>query len=322
RHVVTIAFEGVGRINLDWISFVAGAVPTATPTQVPTTTVTTTVPTGTLTVQPTVTSSPYGPGNVIPGRVQAEDYDRGGQNVAYYDTTLANEGGAYRPSESVDIEYTTSEASHTVGWVRTGEYLIYTVQTAQTGQYSAVFRAANPDAASKSIEVYQDNVLVGTVQIGSTGSFGTYRNFVIPLSLTSGRHQVKLVFKNDRVNLNYIEFSQGVVPTTSQPTIQPTVTVTTTSVPGDKTVDFSAVPVTGVASLKVQFTDRSNPKPVRWAWDFNPTNVGSVSWKTSSKQNPYVYYQKKATYSVKLTVTWADGTTKSITKNNIITVIR
>ena len=113
RHVVTIAFEGVGRINLDWMSFVAGAVPTATPTQVPTTTVTTTVPTGTLTVQPTVTSSPYGPGNVIPGRVQAEDYDRGGQNVAYYDTTLANEGGAYRPSER-DRKSTRLNSSHEV----------------------------------------------------------------------------------------------------------------------------------------------------------------------------------------------------------------
>ena len=300
------------------MSLSSGVVPTTTATQVPTTTA---APTVTATVQPTVTTSPYGPGNVIPGRVQVENYDRGGQNVAYFDTTLANEGGAYRPSESVDIEYTTSEASHTIGWVRAGEYMIYTAQIAQTGQYTAMFRAANPDAATKSIEVYQDNVLVGTAQIGSTGGFGTYKTFSVPLSLSAGTHQVKLVFKHDRVNLNYVEFAQGVVPTTGTPTVQPTATVTTQQ-PGDKTVDFSATPVTGVSSLKVQFTDLSNPKPVKWTWDLNPTNVGSVSWKTSTKQNPYVWYQKKATYSAKLTVTWADGTTKSVTKSNIITVTR
>ena len=318
RHVVTIAFEGVGRINLDWMSFCSGAVPTTTQTQVPTTTA---APTGTTTAQPTVTTSPYGPGNVVPGRIQAENYDRGGQNVAYFDTTLANEGGAYRPSESVDIEWSTSEASHNIGWVRAGEYLIYTAQIAQTGQYTAMFRAANPDAATKSIEVYQDNVLIGTAQIGGTGGFSTYKTFTLPLSLTAGTHQLKLIIKNDRVNFNYVEFAQGVVPTTGQPTVQPTATVTTQQ-PGDKTVDFSAAPLSGVASLKVQFTDLSNPKPVKWAWDFNPTSVGAVSWKTSTKQNPYVWYQKKATYSAKLTVTWADGTTKSVTKSNLVTIIR
>ena len=37
------------------------------------------------------------------GRIQAEDYDAGGQNVGYYDTTTDNQGGAYKPSDYVDI---------------------------------------------------------------------------------------------------------------------------------------------------------------------------------------------------------------------------
>lgn len=39
----------------------------------------------------------------LPGRIEAENFDNGGEGVAYHDTTpTANEGGAYR-SEGVDI---------------------------------------------------------------------------------------------------------------------------------------------------------------------------------------------------------------------------
>jgi len=321
RHVVTIAFEGVGRVNLDSLSLTNGVTPTVTATPTPTATATV-APTGTVTVAPTVTTSPYGPGNVIPGRVQAENYDRGGQNVAYFDTTLANEGGAYRTAESVDIEYTSSEGSHDVAWIRTNEYLIYTAQIAQSGQYTATFRAANPDAANKPVEVYLDNALVGTVQIGRTGSFTTFSSFSTPLTLAAGTHQVKIVFKGERLNLNYVEFAQGVVTGTTTTLPTPTVTGTPQPTTGDKVVDFTATPLTGAASLKVQFTDKSSPKPVKWAWDFNTANTGSVSWKTSTKQNPYVWFNTKGTYSVKLTVTYADGTTKSVTKTNLVSVVR
>ena len=75
---------------------------------------------------PTFQTTPYGPGNNVPGRVQAENFDKSGTgaaNAAYSDTTLANEGGAYRTTEPVDIEYTAGIQSYNIGWIRTGEWL-------------------------------------------------------------------------------------------------------------------------------------------------------------------------------------------------------
>ena len=46
--------------------------------------------------------APYKPLSV-PGRIQAEDYNLGGEGVAYHDTTPGNTGGAYR-QDDVDIE--------------------------------------------------------------------------------------------------------------------------------------------------------------------------------------------------------------------------
>ena len=48
--------------------------------------------------------TPYGGKAVtVPGRVQAENYDVGGANVAYMDSTVGNAGGSYR-TDNVDIQ--------------------------------------------------------------------------------------------------------------------------------------------------------------------------------------------------------------------------
>ena len=38
----------------------------------------------------------------IPGTIEVENYDLGGQNIAYYDIDIANNGGKYRISEEDD----------------------------------------------------------------------------------------------------------------------------------------------------------------------------------------------------------------------------
>src|SRR5438094_656065 len=60
--------------------------------------------------------SPYGGAPApIPGTVQAEDFDNGGEGVAYHDTTYGNNGGQYRGGD-VDIE-AASGGGFDVGWI-------------------------------------------------------------------------------------------------------------------------------------------------------------------------------------------------------------
>lgn len=80
----------------------------------------------------------------LPGTVQAENFDNGGEGIAYHDLTTANEGGAYRPSERVDLEPTTDTGTgFNVGWTGAGEWLVYTVDVAQAGTYDLEFRLAS-----------------------------------------------------------------------------------------------------------------------------------------------------------------------------------
>jgi PKD repeat protein len=77
---------------------------------------------------------------------------------------------------------------------------------------------------------------------------------------------------------------------------------------------FSLSPSSGTAPLTVQFTDQSTNTPTSWAWDFD--NDGTVD---STAQNPSTIYSVVGTYSVKLTVSNADGT-DTLTKTNAVTV--
>ena len=79
----------------------------------------------------------------IPGKIEAEDYDIGGEGVAYHDATLGNEGGEYR-SDDVDIEITTDTGDgYNVGWIEEGEWLAYTVEVSSTGLYDIQLRVAS-----------------------------------------------------------------------------------------------------------------------------------------------------------------------------------
>ena len=76
--------------------------------------------------------------------IQAEDFNLGGEGVAYHDTTATNEFGGYRGAEGPDIESTTDAgAGYNVGFIKAGEFLDYTVNVPAAGAYNVSFRLAN-----------------------------------------------------------------------------------------------------------------------------------------------------------------------------------
>ena len=78
--------------------------------------------------------------------------------------------------------------------------------------------------------------------------------------------------------------------------------------------DFSAVPLSGLAPLEVQFTDATTGTPTTWEWDFD--NDGTID---SNEQNPLYTYTIAGDYSVSLTVSDAYYSTTE-TKIDFISV--
>jgi len=141
-------------------------------------------------------STPYsGTPAPIPGKIEAENFDRGGQGVGYFDTSTGNAFGAYRPT-NVDVEATSDTGGgYDVGKVKAGEWLKYTVQVAAFGLYPFTVRVANVGTGGR-FHVEVDGVdKTGPIGVPDTGGWQTWTTLSAPnLLLNAGTHVIRVYF--------------------------------------------------------------------------------------------------------------------------------
>ena len=140
-------------------------------------------------------STPYsGTPVALPGSVEFENYDVGGEGVAYHDTTSGNTGGVYR-SNRVDIAASTDAgAGCLVGWTAAGEWLNYTVNVAAAGTYAIDVRVASNGAGGTfHIEVNGVNK-TGPITVPNTGGWQTWQTITkTGVSLSAGTQVIRVV---------------------------------------------------------------------------------------------------------------------------------
>ena len=128
-------------------------------------------------------------------KIQAEDFNHGGEGIAYHDTTSGNSGGQYRTT-GVDVA-TTADAGggYTVTNTTAGEWLDYSVNLTAGGTYRLDFRMAAA-AAGATFRVLVDGAQIGAdAAVPNTGSATTFATVSLNnVSLTAGGHTVRVLF--------------------------------------------------------------------------------------------------------------------------------
>jgi len=159
----------------------------------------------------------------LPATIQAENFDNGGQKIAYFDTDTTNLGGVYRQTP-VDVTTSTDGAGYSVGYIRAGEWLTYTVIAPKAGDYAVNLRIANGGlGGTYHLEV--DGVKKSTaLPFANTGTWKTWKTVPVgKLALPAGEHEVKMVFDTTKVadayigNINWIEIKGATVAPTGAP---------------------------------------------------------------------------------------------------------
>ncbi|MFW5822703.1 MAG: carbohydrate-binding protein, partial [Tangfeifania sp.] len=90
---------------------------------------------------------------VIPGVIEAEDFDKGGEGFTYHDADNRNIPGDYRPDEGVDIYDRLGEGFH-IGNAVAGEWTEYSVDVKTEGWYNVTAEiAANSGGGTFQISV-------------------------------------------------------------------------------------------------------------------------------------------------------------------------
>lgn len=240
----------------------------------------------TVTVTNPVVQSPYG-GTVanIPGKIEAERYDLGGQGVSFNDLTTGNSGNAFR-ADNVDIEATTDVGGgYNVGWVSAGEWLEYAVNVTAAGSYNLEVRVASINSG-RTFHVEMDGANIsGTIAVPNTGGWQAWQSVTISnINLTAGQKVMRVVMDGADFNLNYITFSAVIANT------PPAVSITSPSnnaaftAPASITINATASDADGTIS-SVQFyngtallgSDASSPYSFTW------TNVAAGSYSVTAR---------------------------------------
>ena len=143
----------------------------------------------------------------IPGTIQAENYDNGGQGTAYNDSDPTNDGGQYRTTEGVDVETCTDAGGgYDVGYTAAGEWEKYTVNVNTAGVYTMQARVASITAGN-SLHVEIDGVTIGTIAVPNSGDFQTFQTVSVTTpALTTGQHIMRIYMETGGFNLNYVTF--------------------------------------------------------------------------------------------------------------------
>lgn len=219
-------------------SFTPSTTPTLSVTMTPTSTLTSTptaaataltatptiTATTTMTPTPTSTGCPYGP-VILPNELHLhfENFNCGGEGIAYHDMDALNQGGEYRPDEGVDLGIAINPGwgnSYFVGWTEVGEWLKFDIEVTYPHTYYFLgFVSSLSDAASFHLEI-DDVDVTGPVTIPYTGDV---QNWIIinllPAGyfLTEGFHTLTLVIESGGGNYDFLR----TYPATPTPTPSP-----------------------------------------------------------------------------------------------------
>lgn len=147
--------------------------------------------------------------------LEAEDFDNGGEGVAYHDADAKNNGGNYRPTEGVDIDVPVpagSDAagaypsSYSIGWTVAGEWTVYTINVPVEGNFVITSRVGNGSTATPvpkfHIEFDSRNV-TGTMTFPANKGWWVWQLVNSPvIHLTAGNHIMRFYWETNDVQIN------------------------------------------------------------------------------------------------------------------------
>ena len=149
----------------------------------------------------------------LPGTLQTEYYDKGGEGAAYHDNDAQNQGDAnYRASEGVDI--VNGNGGRALGYTSTGEWVEYTIDVQEAGNYSfkaTVSSGVNNSGFSINLNKNGKITKLADIKVPQTGSnnWDTYRVVEGTLSqpLEAGEQILRIVITGSNCNIDKIQFT-------------------------------------------------------------------------------------------------------------------
>jgi hypothetical protein len=249
----------------------------------------------------TPAEGPYGgTAATIPGTVQAENYDTGGQGVAYNVTSVNGTDNGYR-SDGVDLEVTSDTGGGVdLGWTSGTQWFRYTVNAASAGTYTVSFRVAAPSAVMDAFHLSNSSGtnLSGNVNLPATGGFQNWATVTANVTLPAGQQTLTLNQDNGNWNVNYMSFANsGTLVPTQNATVR-SGTYANTNYNGATTLRVKNDAPDNTRNVYLTFDTSSKTSVSSAVINLYVVNTGSTASRTIT-----VYEQPTTTW-LESTITW------------------
>lgn len=151
--------------------------------------------------------TPYkGVAQELPGTVEMELYDEGGEGMAFHDSDDKDEGEAFRTEDGVDIEEFET-GKYALGWTANGEWVEYTLDIKYTDSYTWTAYAASGSDGSAFKLYIDDKAISETIKVKNSGDWKTFKEYKGTTDeLEAGKHILKVAIEADYVNIDKVEF--------------------------------------------------------------------------------------------------------------------
>ncbi len=206
----------------------------------------------------------FGAPIAIPGAFQAAHFDvfEGGvgQGIAYSDVSKENVGD-YRLGEYVDAT-TEGAEGEVVGWIAAGEWMEYTVEVQQPGNYNLVFRYASGNSnGGGPMNIESDGVVVKSgITVSNSNGWDKWTNKTVAnVPLKGGKQIIRLYFEQGEFNLGKLTFTYTSPLTFDQPVASAGDNLLVLLPQSATSLDGSASSNPGPASLAYNWTQVYGP---------------------------------------------------------------
>jgi hypothetical protein len=157
---------------------------------------------------------------VVPGVVQAEDFDEGGEGIAYHDTDSIDSGNEKRRPryrlEAVDVDDCPDVGGGlNIGGILGGEWLTYTIDIQEAGDYIVSVRFASPFGGLIRFETTNHDPICA-INLSATGWNNWDTATSQPVRLAAGVQVIRVSFAEPKTNhvcnLNWFAVNRPGIP--------------------------------------------------------------------------------------------------------------
>ena len=155
--------------------------------------------------------NPYNGEIAIPGIIEAENFDEGGEGFTFHDSDAQDEGNTGYRTDNGGLDIVAGNGSHAIGYTAQGEWTEYTVDVKEAGEYEYIATVASGSDNSGFSLYISDNGnltrLTNKITVPNGGNWDTYTTvkgkFLVPLK--AGKQVIRLVIDSPYCNIDKVE---------------------------------------------------------------------------------------------------------------------